>query len=158
MLRYDAREDAASQIAQIEWEVNQLYYFATPQMYRQKAALYVPSRFAEFCRIYVDGFQAVCAALLTRSEAPLLAFYPSSAAVENHAQDATEYSMAKAAGEMLCADMSRFVRGLRVTVSRLPHVLTDQTATVTPVQSSDALDVMLPLIRDMHARALASSP
>ncbi len=153
VLRYDAREDPAEQLAPLDWEVSQLYYFATPHMFRPKAALYVPHRFAEFCRIYVDGFHAVCTALLARSAAPLSAFYPSSAAVESHPQDATEFSMAKAAGEMLCADMNRFLRDLRVLVSRLPRVLTDQTATVTPVESSGALAVMLPLIREMHVGA-----
>ncbi len=152
VLRYDVRESAAEQLALLDWEVSQLYYFATPHMFRPKAAPYVPHRFAEFCRIYVDGFHAVCTALLARSTIPLWAFYPS-AAVEGHSQDATEFTMAKAAGEMLCADMNRFLRGLRVLVSRLPRVSTDQTATVTPLESSNALEVMLPIIREMYTGA-----
>jgi nucleoside-diphosphate-sugar epimerase len=62
----------------------------------------------------------------------------------------TEYSMAKAAGEVLCADMNRFVRGLRVVVHRLPRLLTDQTATVMPAHSEDPVPVMLAAIRELH--------
>ena len=153
VLRYDAREDAAPQLAGLEWGVTQLYYFATTRIFRQKVGLYNPALFAEFCRIYVDGFHAACTALQARAGAPLAAFYPSSVAVEDRPRDMTEYGMAKAAGEMLCADLNRFSRGLRVVVSRLPRLLTDQTATVTPVQSGDAMEAMLPAIRRMHERA-----
>ena len=66
--------------------------------------------------------------------------------------------MAKAAGEILCADMSRFAAGAHVVVARLPRVLTDQTATVMPVESSDAVEVMLPLIRQMHGTGRSMKP
>jgi hypothetical protein len=63
----------------------------------------------------------------------------------------TEYAMAKAAGEMLCADMDRVLGGTRIVASRLPRMLTDQTATLILVRSSDPFEVLLPLIREMHA-------
>jgi hypothetical protein len=44
----------------------------------------------------------------------------------------TEYSMAKSVGETLRADLSRSEYGIRVLVSRLSRLLTDQTATVNP--------------------------
>ena len=44
----------------------------------------------------------------------------------------TESSMAKSAGEMLCADLNRSECGIRMLVSRQPRLLTDQTATVKP--------------------------
>jgi len=62
----------------------------------------------------------------------------------------TEYAMAKTAGETLCADLMREDLGLRILVSRLPRVLTDQTATVAQAQNADPLAVMLPLIREMQ--------
>jgi phosphoenolpyruvate-protein kinase (PTS system EI component) len=62
-----------------------------------------------------------------------------------------EYSMAKAAGELLCAEMNRFLGGIRVITRRLPRILTDQTASVMSVQSSDPSEIMLPIIREMYA-------
>jgi hypothetical protein len=59
----------------------------------------------------------------------------------------TEYGMAKAAGELLCASINRTHPRIRVLVDRLPRLLTDQTAVVPPVASADALEVMLPTIR-----------
>lgn len=158
VLRYDARKEAAPQLADLAWNIDQLYYFATTQIFRQKAAWYEPKLFAEFCSVYVDGFQALCSSLRARlalaGNAPKLsAFYPSSVAVENRPKDITEYSMAKAAGELLCADMNRFLPGMRILVKRLPRMLTDQTATVVPAESSDPLEVMLPIIMEMHEHA-----
>jgi acyl dehydratase/NAD(P)-dependent dehydrogenase (short-subunit alcohol dehydrogenase family) len=159
VMRYDAREDAAPQLACLEWDTNQLYYFATTHIFRQKAEWYVPARFAEFCRIYVEGFEAICTALQARGAKELSAFYPSSIALENRPRDMTEYCMAKAAGEVLCADMNRFARGMRVVVKRLPRLLTDQTATVMPTESEDPAAAMLPIIREMRtgARALVEA-
>ena len=50
--------------------------------------------------------------------------------------------MAKAAGELLAADLARTHRGLTVAAPRLPRVLTDQTATVPPTPAADPLAVM----------------
>jgi hypothetical protein len=63
----------------------------------------------------------------------------------------TEYGMAKAAGELLCAGINRTHPRIRVLVERLPRLLTDQTATVPPVASADALEVMLPTIRRVQS-------
>ena len=41
--------------------------------------------------------------------------------------------------------------GLRVVVSRLPRMLTDQTASALDADSADPIDVLLPLIRATHA-------
>lgn len=150
VLRYDAREEPASQLGELPWNITQLYYFATTQIFRQKASLFDSSRFREFCKIYVDGFSAISTAIQSLGASDLRAFYPSSVAVEESSRQLTEYRMAKAAGELLCADMNMYATGIRVWVRRLPRILTDQTATVIPVESADALDVMLPIIREMH--------
>jgi len=152
VLQYDARAPAAPQLAALEPDVSQLYYFATPHIFRQKAGWWEPGRFAEFCAVYVDGFASTCTALRERSGA-LTAFYPSSVAVGERPRDMTEYSLAKAAGEMLCADMNRFEPGIGVVVKRLPRIATDQTATLLAVPAADALETMLPIVRELHALA-----
>jgi NAD(P)-dependent dehydrogenase (short-subunit alcohol dehydrogenase family) len=151
VMRYDALDSAGAQLSQLEWHPNHIYYFATAQIFRQKATWFVASRFEEFCKIYVTGFADLCSAIRTRREQAVSVFYPSSIAVEEHPREMTEYSLAKAAGEMLCTDMNRFLPKVHVVVHRLPRMLTDQTATVLPVQSHDAVEVMLPIIRQMHA-------
>jgi hypothetical protein len=42
------------------------------------------------------------------------------------------------------------MRGVRVIAKRLPRLLTDQTATSMPTTFGNALDVMLPIIREVQ--------
>jgi hypothetical protein len=78
---------------------------------------------------------------------PLEILYPSSIAVTQRPRGMTEYAMAKAAGEILCADLARTFPSLTITVSRLQRVATGQTATVPPVSAADPVAIMLPLLR-----------
>jgi hypothetical protein len=65
----------------------------------------------------------------------------------------TEYTMAKAAGEVLCADMNVSQAPLRVIVRRLPRLPTDQTASNTVAEAALPLDTMLPIIREVQVGA-----
>jgi hypothetical protein len=71
----------------------------------------------------------------------------------------TEYTMAKAAGEVLCADINAALAPTRVIVSRLPRLPTDQTASVTAAETADPLETMLPIIRQVqsHTRLVANA-
>jgi hypothetical protein len=64
----------------------------------------------------------------------------------------TEYSMAKAAGEVLCAELNDTLAPLHITVRRLPRLPTDQTATVTAVEAADPVVTMLPIVREVQSR------
>jgi NAD(P)-dependent dehydrogenase (short-subunit alcohol dehydrogenase family) len=151
VLRYDACEGAVEQLTRLTWEIDQLYYFATSHISRQKAGRYSPRRFAEFCVIYVDGFADIWSALRARSKRLLRAFYPSTIYVEKAPRDLIEYAMAKAAGETLCAQINHFEPNGRVIVARLPPLATDQTATVIPNEHADPLEPMLAIVRGMQA-------
>jgi NAD(P)-dependent dehydrogenase (short-subunit alcohol dehydrogenase family) len=148
-MQYDALLDAAQQLSSLPCDINQLYYFATSQIYRPAALPYNVTRFKEFSAIYVDGFDAACRALLVRQRQPVIAFYPSSTFVEMRPRAMTEYAMAKAAAEILCADLNRFAPGLRIVCGRLPRLLTDQTASVMPSDLENPVDILLPYIRQM---------
>jgi hypothetical protein len=63
----------------------------------------------------------------------------------------TEYTMAKAAGEVLCAEMNAFQAPLHVTVCRLPRLPTDQTASITPAETAEPLETMLPIVRGVQS-------
>jgi hypothetical protein len=72
--------------------------------------------------------------------------------VEDRPADMTEYAMAKAAGEILCTDLARRNKGLRLIVERLPRLLTDQTATVMPTKNIAPHEIMLPIVRRVERR------
>jgi NADP-dependent 3-hydroxy acid dehydrogenase YdfG len=146
--KLDALQAVAPQLDGLPGQITQLYYLATPQIFVQKTALFQPELYTKFSRVYVDAFYEACTAL---TPGLLAAFYPSSVAVEARPKGMTEYSMAKSAGEMLCADMIAGIKGLRILIDRLPRILTDQTATVASAEAADPIEVMLPLIRALHA-------
>lgn len=146
---FDATLPVAPQFEGAE-AITHLYYFVTPQIFVQKSEVFLPDLYAEFSLFYVNAFYDLCRMLLVKN---LTVFYPSSIAVEARPPGLTEYSMAKMAGEMLCADMMASMPGLRVLINRLPRVLTDQTASVAQVANADPIEIMLPLLEAMHTPA-----
>jgi hypothetical protein len=152
ILPYDVRGSAEQQLAQLSAVPSQLYYFATPAIFRRKSGLFVAERFAEFLAFYVHGFYDLCQELRRRRPAGISVFYPSSVAVEERPADMTEYAMAKMAGEVLCRDMRTYQQPIAIAVDRLPRLPTDQTATLREVATADPCAVMLPILREVHAR------
>jgi len=152
---YDVTKPAAAQLNGRTSAPTHLYYFATPGIFRSKAGLYVPERFAEFRTFYVDAFYDLFMTLRPGAGGRLSAFYPSSIAVEDRPADMTEYTMAKAAGEVLCADIQSFLPGSHIVINRLPRLPTDQTATLLPTESADPVAVMLPIIREVQTAGAA---
>jgi acyl dehydratase/NAD(P)-dependent dehydrogenase (short-subunit alcohol dehydrogenase family) len=148
--RYNIHEDAATQLERLGTSITHMYYFATGNIGRQKESLFVTSLFEEFIQMYVKGFYDCCCSLGEHQPQAVTAFYPSSIFVESSPPAMTEYSMAKIAGEMLCANMNRAGGRVHVIVSRLPRLWTDQTATVLPLERSDPLTVMLPVVRKVQ--------
>jgi hypothetical protein len=152
LLAFDYRKDAEAQLQALPTRPTHLYYFATTQIFRQKSSLYSAGLLREYLAVYADTFYDLCRVLADK-EKPLTAFYPSSVAVEDRPRDMTEYAMAKNAGETLCADITAFLPGVRVVMQRLPRLLTDQTATTTPVETVPAQDVMKPIVLEMQGIA-----
>lgn len=150
MMPYDVRLPAEPQLMALSAAPHSIYYFATAPIFTRKTALYSPTVYEAFHRFYVQGMYELCVALTSRHAQPLSVFYPSSIAVVERPAELTEYAMAKLAGETLCADMTRFMAGVQVIINRLPRILTDQTATVMPVEAARALDVMLPIVREVQ--------
>jgi hypothetical protein len=144
----DVTQDVAAALDGIG-PVTHAYYFATPRIARQKRLAYDRQVLADFLAVYVDGFVAVWDALL--GNRPLSVLYPSTVFLDQRPKGMTEYVMAKAAAECLCADLARKERGVWLTVPRIPKVLTDQTATSPPTPAADAVEVMLPLLRSEGA-------
>lgn len=125
---------------------DQLYYFATPSIFGKRGRGLDPALLTEMMAFYVHAFYDLCAGLREAGPQPIAAFYPSSVAVTERPAGLTEYAMAKAAGEVLCADLSRLLKGVRAHIRRLPRLQTDQTASVQPVETGSAIDEMLAAI------------
>ena len=64
----------------------------------------------------------------------------------------TEYTMAKAAAELLAEDMNRTLTNVSIMCSRLPRLATDQTASVTTPATELNLDVLMQVVRDVSGR------
>jgi hypothetical protein len=148
-LAYDSRQSAAEQLASLEAAPTHAYYFATPAIFRPQSQIFSPERFNDFLSVYVNGFWQLSQALRARQD-KLSLFYPSSVSVVERPRGMTEYTMAKSAGEILCADMNAFMPSLRVIVKRLPRLLTDQTASNTAAETTSPIDIMLPIIREVQ--------
>jgi len=147
---YDSRNPAAAQIATLPDAPTHAYYFATPSIFRPQSDAFSSARLNEFMTIYVEGFWRLARSLHARQR-DISLYYPSSVAVTQRPVGMTEYAMAKAAGEVLCADMNVSLSPMKVLVSRLPRLLTDQTATVTPVETADPLETMLSIVREVQS-------
>ena len=157
-LRFDLTRDDVAIVADAgaRFGVTHLYFFATPRIFARRREPFDAALFARFAEFYVTAFARVCTAV--RGAVPSLdVFYPSSIALEQPTPELTEYAAAKAAGESLCRQMDRPTDGLRIVVRRLPRVTTDQTASIIHTSALDPLDAVLPVIRDMHQHAAASS-
>jgi acyl dehydratase/NAD(P)-dependent dehydrogenase (short-subunit alcohol dehydrogenase family) len=149
-LAYDAQEPAERQLTKLSQAPTHAYYFATPAIFRHQADFFSGQRLNEFLEVYVEGFCDLVQALRAR-QPKLSVFYPSSIAVAERPRGMTEYSMAKAAGELLCADMNVVLAPMHVTTVRLPRLPTDQTASVTRSRAADPVETMLPVVREVQS-------
>ncbi len=143
-------------LAEIEasgWDGAQLYYFATPRIFRRRVEPYQEQDFRDFVGVFVDGFYEIVRTFASRE--PFTVFYPSSTAVEDSTAGLPEYADAKIMGERLCARMEEKTPGLKIVVARLPRTATRQTDTFLKVKSETPEAIMLPLIRAVQSRANA---
>ena len=148
LLALDVLDNPATQLKGLNCKLDQMYYFATPVIARGKGA-FSPKLFVEFCSYYIEGFENTVIAALAHAKVDLHAFYASTTYIEERPKGMLEYAMAKAAGELLCADLPKQQRHLRTVSRRLPRLLTDQTATVIPSKIGDSVFELLLAIRAM---------
>ncbi len=151
VMHYDAVMNAQEQLSHLQTIPNQVYYLATPPIFRRKGAVFIEQRFRDFLAFYVTGFYDLCRELRSKAGKDISIFYPSSVSVDTRPANMTEYTMAKAAGEILCADMQSFESPGPILVQRLPRLPTDQTATLSRVDAADPINVMLAIVREVHA-------
>jgi NAD(P)-dependent dehydrogenase (short-subunit alcohol dehydrogenase family) len=146
---YDVTKPASEQLgARPGYAPTHLYYYATCQIFGARSRPFDHELLARFLTFYVRGFLDLCRALAARKGAtPLTIFCPSTVAVEERPPGLTEYAMAKATSEVLCDDLPTIIPGTIGHSHRLPRLLTDQTAMVTPQELPEGIDVILPILR-----------
>jgi acyl dehydratase len=151
VFHYDVRTNSSEQISHLSSCPTQVFYLPTPVISRRRSAVFNQQRFQEFLIFYVSGFYDLCKELRLRFDQKISIFYPSSVYVGARPVGMTEYTMAKAAGEVLCADIQSFENPGRILVRRLPRLPTDQTAMLLTVETPDPISVMLPIVREVCA-------
>jgi NAD(P)-dependent dehydrogenase (short-subunit alcohol dehydrogenase family) len=155
VMPYDVCLPPESQLAATAINFTHLFYFATNPIFKPKGALVSTASLAAFTTFYLHGFYNLCVQLIKSRGASgagsqdLIAFYPSSTAIDERPLGMTEYAMVKAAGEQMCRDMNQHLPGLHIVTKRLPRIRTDQTATVIPERDVDPVTVLLPVLRGM---------
>lgn len=155
---YDVLRAAAEQLGSLGEKIpTHVYYFATPAIALRKASPFDLRRFNDFNSFYISGFLDLVRACAQLRPQGVKVFYPSTVFIEKRPEDTTEYAMSKAAAEVLCADMEKHLPGTRVLVRRLPRLLTDQTSALLNSAALDPVQVLLPIVREMHADSSASA-
>lgn len=153
IMHYDVCQPAVEQLRRLATAPGKIYYFATGAIYKPRPKRLDFKALDEFLEFYVRGFYGICEAHRTLYDRQFTAFYPSTIFVEKRPDGMAEYAMAKSAGEAMCDELPRLMPGLRVVMRRLPRLLTDQTASVTPTKEASVVEIMLPIIREVHASA-----
>ena len=130
-----------------------IFYFATPKIFRKKNSVFDAALFTEFLDFYVNHLYALAAALLSLNPTTLIkVFQPSTVALDDRPKGMTEYTMAKAAAEVLVADLNRALSSVALLSQRLPRLATDQTSSPFIENTMSNVDVMLPIIESMLGR------
>jgi NAD(P)-dependent dehydrogenase (short-subunit alcohol dehydrogenase family) len=157
MMRYDARSPAAPQLEGVA-DVTHVYYFATPRIVAGRNESFDSGAFDEYVRIYVKGFHDLVTALEEHCAGQLRAFFPSTVFIDDGPREFGEYAAAKAAGEAWCAHLNRHAPGITAVTARLPRMLTDQTASLVPVETTPAVDVMRPVVKTVQGGSMTGAP
>lgn len=127
------------------WSPTHLYYFATPFIAPGVEGEFSPHLFERFCDYYVTGFMNTVNRL--RSFGLKNVFYPSTVFLDEPPTNMSEYTAAKAAGEMLCNFLEKNHREMIVYRPRFPRMATDQTASLLPVNNLDPVPIMIKALR-----------
>jgi acyl dehydratase/NAD(P)-dependent dehydrogenase (short-subunit alcohol dehydrogenase family) len=149
MRRYDARSPAAPQLDGLAG-VTHVYYFATPRIIAGRDESFDAETFDAYADIYVRGFHDLVTELRKHSAGGVRAFFPSTVFIDDGPKEFGDYAAAKAAGEALCAHLSKHAPGITALTERLPRMLTDQTASLVPVDTAPAIDVMRPVVETVQ--------
>ena len=154
-VRYDATQAAGPQLTDVTGVPTHIYYFAAPRIARTTTLFFDQDHFDDLKRVFLDGFLGLAEACLARGWGVRL-FYPSTTFIEERPRNMAEYAMLKAAGEVLCAEMTRAMSGIVAVSRRLPPLASDQTAGLVGLSPSQ--DTMLEVLRAVQESTDLTEP
>lgn len=127
-----------------------VYFFATPRIYAKRSELFDRPAFDGFVDFYLHRFYQLCRWLeRTDRPEPLKIYLPSTVFITERPKGMTEYTMAKAAAEVLADDLNRSLRNVTIMHTRLPRLATDQTSSILKMSVESNLDAMLAVVRQV---------
>lgn len=147
---FDIKGDIADQLSSVG-EFDSVYYFPTPHISKKINGVFSQGTLENFLEYYVFSFYRLCEQIEKRAKNEIKIYYPSSVFIESRPNGMTEYAMAKAASEIMIADINRTFRFVRVHCTRLPRLKSDQTNSIFQAKTSENLMYILPVIRQMHS-------
>ena len=123
-----------------------IYYFATPPIFVRKTKNFDPNLSHTFHRFYLDGFVKSDKVF---SHANSSVFFPSSIEVESNDPGTIEYRISKQSGESVATSLQSKFPDKKYIIVRLPRLMTDQTATLSPGQNEDTIATLVDVIKQM---------
>ena len=119
----------------------------------KKAELFNRRLFSEFVDFYLEKFAELCAWIEEGAhdrKRRIKVFLPSTVFIDERPRGMTEYAMAKAAAEILAADLNAHLENVTIVSTRLPRMPTDQTSSIAPIRTVSAIEALLPVVREMQ--------
>ena len=156
-LNIDSSSWDLQKIFPLDWSPTHFYYFATPAI-SGDGFNYSSALFENYFSCYVDKFIKIFEEIYSVSQGLNAVFWPSSTAVDEVPSGMVEYAMAKSAGEAMCASIAQKNPRIKMFAPRLPRLRTDLTATPFNVNTSDAAEVLLPILEKMQFTASDNYP
>lgn len=129
-----------------EKHFDQIYYFATPQIFSRKTKFFDQELYARFNHFYISSFERAVR-YFAKDGASI--FYPSTTEAEGTDNATVEYRMAKLSGEILCEALANKKQNWKLVVKRLPRIDSDQTAQIQSAQSQDGKMIISKIISKM---------
>tara|TARA_B100001093_G_C26860251_1_gene1029769 strand:+ start:1685 stop:3103 length:1419 start_codon:yes stop_codon:yes gene_type:complete len=125
-----------------------LLYFATPRIAIADGIGFDKELFNRYNLFYVQRFGEIVSSL-ERINPNLSVFYPSSVFLSEIVTKASEYASSKAAGEMYCKHLEKINPSMKIYISRLPRLETDQTSSIVPIETKDKVQEILKIIKEI---------
>lgn len=141
-----------NKLAEMRWRGREIYYFASPRIFRRRIEPFQASDLRDFLDIFVNGFYETVRGLLELRPEGFTLFYPSTVALDEKTSELFEYRIAKQAGEDLCRRLTDTYRQLRIVTARLPRIATRQTRSAIKARAELPETAMAPYVREVQSR------
>tara|TARA_Y100000589_G_scaffold331466_1_gene385147 strand:- start:490 stop:1890 length:1401 start_codon:yes stop_codon:yes gene_type:complete len=121
-------------------KINLLVYMPTPFIFEGVKSKFSPVIFKKFIDYYVFGLIKICNKLNVDDQ--IIVFNPSTVAIDELPLNMGEYSVAKAASEIMSSFLDKANKNFKFHCPRLSRLKTDQTNSIRPIKNEDPVPVI----------------